>query len=475
MSKRSVIMARSPKRKTSFMCDSCGNDTPKWEGRCSSCGTWNSIVEVNTTAVAAKTGPWFGTSSRVATELSEVSTVESPRMKLSLGEVNRVLGGGIVPASATLVAGDPGIGKSTILLKIAADLSTNVGKAVYVTGEESSEQIKMRADRMGITGDRLYVLPATDLADIMGQLDSVKPSIAIIDSIQTTFTDSVQSEPGSVSQIRECARRLTEWAKVSGTAVLMSGHVTKGGDIAGPRILEHMVDVVLYLEGDPVSEWRLLRAVKNRFGSTNEIGVFEMTEKGLVEVTDPSSAMISMRARDAIGSIVVPILEGSRPLLIEVQALTSPSYLPTPRRVATGFDNNRLLLICAVLARRAGVPLGNQDVIVNITGGVRVSEPAADLGVALAIASSVANAPINQHHAAVGEIGLTGEIRSVSQIGRRVGEASRLGFARCLVPPQVPVENSSANGIDVQYVSTVSDSINAFVPITSKEGGRRSE
>ena len=309
----------------------------------------------------------------------------------------------------------------------------------------------------------------------MGQLDSLRPSVAIIDSIQTTYTDAIQSEPGSVSQIRECARRLTEWAKVSGTAVLMSGHVTMGGDIAGPRILEHMVDVVLYLEGDPVSEWRLLRAVKNRFGSTNEIGVFEMTERGLKEVTDPSSAMISMRSRDAIGSIVVPIIEGSRPLLVEVQALTSPSYLPTPRRVATGFDNNRLLLICAVLARRAGVPLGNQDVIVNITGGVRVSEPAADLGVALAIASSVANAPINQHYAAVGEIGLTGEIRSVSQVGRRVAEASRLGFARCLVPPQVPVENNSANGIDVQYVSTVSDSINAFVPVTTKEGGRRSE
>jgi DNA repair protein RadA/Sms len=355
-------------------------------------------------------------------------------MRPSSGEVARVLGGGVVPGSVVLVAGDPGIGKSTLLLRLCADIAESSGQTLYVSGEESMAQVKIRADRLGISGSGLMLLQSTSLEEVLAELDSLRPVLAVVDSIQTVYDDSLASGAGSVAQIRECTRALTEWSKRSGVPLVLTGHVTKGGDIAGPRVLEHMVDVVLYLEGDPISSWRLLRSVKNRFGATNEVGVLEMAEEGLLDVQDPSQAFLSERREGAAGSVVVATLEGSRPLLVEVQALTNPSVLPAPRRVATGIEINRLLLVCAVLSRRSGMSLANQDVVVNVTGGLRISEPAADLGVALAIASSLKNTPVAPRLAAIGEIGLTGEVRKVPQLQRRVSEVARLGLKRCLVP-----------------------------------------
>ena len=375
-----------------------------------------------------------------------------------------MLGGGIVPGSLTLVAGDPGIGKSTLLLHLAADVSSAEGKTLYVSGEESPAQVKMRADRLGISGRNLYLLSATALGEVFSHLEEHRPALVVLDSVQTIYDESLSSEAGSITQIRECTRTLMEWAKAKSIPIIMSGHVTKGGDIAGPRVLEHIVDVVLYMEGDPVSSWRLLRTNKNRFGSTNELGVFEMTDKGLIEVEDPSKAFLSERRAGAIGSVIVSALEGSRPLLVEIQALTTPSALPTPRRVATGIDFNRLLLVCAVVTRRAGVPLSNQDVIVNVTGGLKLSEPAVDLGLALAIASSLRNAPVDSEVAAIGEVGLSGEVRRVPQLDRRIHEVARLGLKRCLVPGDERRESGSHQGLDTVPVQTLTQAVRACIP-----------
>ena len=453
-------MARS-KAKTVFICDSCGNESPKWEGRCPSCGEWNSLAELRRDRREPRNGPWTGAAALPAQELSQVSTKELPRLQTSSPEVNRVLGGGIVPGSLVLIAGDPGIGKSTLLLRVAADIAATEGQTLYVTGEESMAQVRMRADRLGVTGERLILLQATVLEEVMSHLDKLRPALAVVDSIQTVYDDSLASTVGSVAQIRECARTMMEWAKVQGVPLILTGHVTKGGEIAGPRVLEHMVDVVLYLEGEPISSWRLLRAVKNRFGSTNEVGVFEMADQGLIEVEDPSRTFLSERREDAVGSVVVPTLEGSRPLLVEVQALTNPSLLPTPRRVTTGIDFNRLLLVCAVLTRRAGLSLANQDVVVNVTGGLRIGEPAADLGVALAIISSLRNVPVAPHVAAIGEVGLSGEVRRVSQIQRRIAEVARLGLRECLVPATVGVEGTTQDGLVATPVHTLSQAADA--------------
>ncbi len=428
---RSVIRGRV---KTIFVCESCGNESPKWEGRCPSCRAWNTLVEFRPGRRERRAGSRAPASEVPAQELSQVSVGHLPRLRLSSTEVNRVLGGGIVPGSVVVIAGDPGIGKSTLLLRIAADIAETAGQTLYVSGEESMAQVKMRAERLGIPGRRLVLLQTTALDDVMNHLERSRPVMVVVDSIQAVYDDSLASTAGSVAQIRECTRTLTEWAKVQNVPVILTGHVTKGGEIAGPKALEHMVDVVLYLEGDPISSWRLLRAMKNRFGSTNEVGVFEMAENGLVEVADPSSAFLAERRDGAVGSTVVPVLEGSRPMLVEVQALTSPSILPVPRRIATGIDINRLLLVCAVLTRRAGMSLANHDVVVNVTGGLKITEPAADLGVALAIVSSLRDAPVAPHLAAVGEVGLSGEVRRVPQIQRRVAEVARLGMRQCLVP-----------------------------------------
>ena len=457
-------MARSRAR-TSFVCESCGNESPKWEGRCPWCGEWNTLVEVRQEALGSPHARLAGGSTLPAQELSQVSAEELPRIRLSSGEVDRVLGGGIVPGSVVLIAGDPGIGKSTLLLGVAADIACSVGQTLYVTGEESMAQVRMRADRLGISGKGLLLLQSTALDEVMSHLERSRPVLAMVDSIQTIYDDSLGSTAGSVAQIRECTRTLMGWAKAQGVPLILTGHVTKGGDIAGPRVLEHMVDVVLYMEGDPVSSWRLLRAVKNRFGSTNEIGVFEMADRGLIEVEDPSRAFLSERREGAVGSIVVPTLEGSRPLLVEVQALTSPSALPTPRRVATGIDFNRLLLVSAVLTRRIGVSLANQDVVVNVTGGLRVSDPAADLGVALAIVSSMRNAPLSRQVAAIGEIGLTGEVRSVPQIQRRIAEAARLGLQECLIPAtRQGIDTKDQGGLAITPVGTLAQAVATLMP-----------
>ena len=444
-------MARPTKNRANFVCDACGNETSRWEGRCPSCGEWNTLSEMPVASPGPRRANWTGSSGPEVVRLADISTRESPRIRFSSPEVNRVLGGGMVPGSLTLVAGDPGIGKSTLLLGLAGEAGA-AGTALYATGEESAAQIKMRADRMGVHSDGLYLLAAGSLEQLMANIDSLHPVLVVVDSIQTVHDEAVISEPGSVAQIRECTRALMGRAKATDLPVIISGHVTKSGDIAGPRVMEHMVDVVLQLEGDPVSSWRILRSVKNRFGSTNEVGVFEMTGRGLEDVEDPSAAFISERPAEAPGSVVVATLEGSRPLLVEIQALTSPAVLPAPRRVASGLDFNRMLLVCAVLGRRAGVSLSGQDIVVNVAGGLHVSEPAAALGVALCIASSARDIPLSRGLAAVGEVGLSGEVRSVPQLDRRIQEAARLGLTRLIVPGkerQKPTRNDSLEVVPV--------------------------
>ncbi len=387
-------------------------------------------------------------------------TIEAAdRIPLPLSEFNRVLGGGLVPGSLVLISGDPGIGKSTLLLQASALIAQDKGTVAYISGEETRHQIKLRAKRLGITGDRLYFLAETDLEVILNQVEQLSPSLVVIDSIQSVYLPELGTAPGSITQVRECTLRLMQWAKLSAVSVFIAGHVTKDGTIAGPRILEHIVDVVLYFEGEPFSAYRLLRSVKNRFGSTNEVGVFEMKEQGLVEVDNPSLAFLSQRGEDAKGSVVVATLEGSRPLLVEIQALTNPTSFGQPRRTANGVDFNRLLLVTAVLAQRVGLRLGNQDIIVNVTGGLRIGEPAADLGIALAIASSFRDQVVDPSLVVMGEVGLSGELRAVPQLERRIAEAARLGFRQCLVPKTGARISPSPKDIELVPVSTLREAI----------------
>ena len=381
------------------------------------------------------------------------------RSPIPLLEFNRVLGGGVVHGSLVLMGGEPGIGKSTLLLQVAAVAAATHGRVVYVTGEETLRQIKLRAQRLGIEGNDLFLLSETDLNVILEHVEQLQPGLVIIDSIQTACLPELEGAPGSINQVRQCTLRLMQWAKSGGVPVFITGHVTKEGAIAGPRVLEHIVDVVLYLEGEQFSAYRLLRCVKNRYGSTNEIGVFEMKEKGLLEVENPSNAFLSQRGSEAIGSVVVPVLEGSRPLLVEIQALTNPTSFGLPRRTANGVDFNRLLLVTAVLTRRLGFKLGNQDIMVNVTGGLRIGEPAADLGIALAVASSFRDAGIDPHLAAVGEVGLSGELRAVPQLERRVSEAARLGFKRCLVPKAGGKVSPAPKGVDIIPASSLREAV----------------
>jgi len=426
-----VARIDKPRESTVFVCQQCGKESLKWLGRCPNCQEWNSFVE---TRVAAPTTPHHTSPVSPPQELSQIKTDSHDRFPIPLTEFNRVLGGGIVAGSLVLTAGEPGIGKSTLLLQVSHLITEAPGSVVYVSGEETLRQIKLRSERLKIKGDRLYLLAETDLEVILNQFAQLKPALAVIDSIQTVYLPRLETTPGSITQVRECTLELMRWAKLNATPVFITGHVTKDGAIAGPRVLEHIVDAVLYLEGEPFSSYRLLRCTKNRFGSTNEVGVFEMKSEGLLEVTDPSQALLSRRFSQAIGSVVVPTLEGSRPLLVEIQALTNPTSFGLPRRTANGVDFGRLLLITAVLSRRAGLKLGNQDIIANVTGGLKIGEPAADLGMALAIASSYRDIGADPELVAVGEVGLSGELRPVPQLERRVSEAARLGFKRCLVP-----------------------------------------
>jgi len=447
------------KAQTIFVCQQCGKESIKWLGHCPDCDGWNTFVESLRTA-ASQTATIH--TSNTPRELCQIADEDNPRLSVSMEEFDRVLGGGIVPGSLVLIGGDPGIGKSTLLLQICAIIAHGHKKVLYVTGEESLGQMRLRAKRLGLEGERLFVLSETNFESILAHIQQVSPDLVIIDSIQTVYLDELGGAPGSVGQIRECTMRMMQWAKKANVPVLISGHVTKDGSIAGPRVLEHIVDVVLYLEGDPFSAYRLLRGVKNRFGSTNEVGIFEMKNEGLAEVANPSEVFLSQRSKETIGSAVVPTLEGTRPLLVEIQALTSTTSYGPPRRIANGIDFNRLLLITAVLTKRAGLALGNQDILVNVAGGLKVNEPAADLGIALAIASSLHGVTIDPTLVAIGELGLSGELRAVPQPERRISEAAKLGFKRCILP--LTKRPNAPSSIELISAASVREALRMALP-----------
>ena len=430
------------KSQTQYVCQVCGRTAARPMGRCPKCGEWNTMTEVVVVEDKRAAIRPVGAAPSQPMRLSEIPTDSLERLIAPLEEFNRVLGGGVVPGSVTLVGGDPGIGKSTLLLQVAARMAETVGTVLYVSGEESTRQIKMRADRLGITTDELLLLAETNLEAIVGHLQDVSPKLAIIDSIQTMYMAELQSTAGSVTQVRECAARLQLLAKAGGTAIFLVGHVTKEGVIAGPRVLEHIVDTVLYLEGDRYHTYRILRGVKNRFGATSEVGVFEMRSAGMIEVPNPSEAFLAERVVNAPGSAIVVTMEGTRPLLVEVQALTSPTTSQHPRRTPNGIDFNRMMMLTAVLTRRCNIRLHEHDVFVNVIGGLTVDEPAADLAVAVAIASSARDKPVAADLVCIGEIGLSGELRAVGQISARLREAGKLGFKRALIPRTLrkPVE-----------------------------------
>ena len=422
------------KQKTVFYCTSCGNETPKWQGRCPACGAWNTIeehVEHTASMGRAKSAP-VG-QSRNAQRLCEVDTDSELRFSTGMNELDRVLGGGAVAGSLVLVGGAPGIGKSTLLLQICNSLCSN-RSVLYVSGEESEKQLKLRAQRLSVAPNNLFVLSETRLSDILSSVESIQPDILIIDSIQTIYHEDTDSAPGSVTQVKECTLALMQLSKIQGLTVFVVGHINKDGNIAGPKVLEHMVDCVLYFEGDQNSTYRLLRAAKNRFGSTNEIGVFEMNDSGLVEVPNPSKMLLEGRPEGASGTCVACVMEGTRPVLAEVQALVTKTTFNAPRRTADGFDFNRAALLLAVGEKRGGMKLGIFDAYINVIGGLRLDEPAADLPVLLAVASSYKDQAISGDMAAIGEIGLTGEIRSVSHMNQRLAEVARLGFKHCIIP-----------------------------------------
>ncbi len=427
-----------PKLKTRWICQQCQSVQAKWSGRCPECGEWNSLVEtvVDESKPAARAKTMFMAGNGIAqpTRLGDIAAEHLERIELPIGEFNRVLGGGIVPGSLVLIGGDPGIGKSTLLLEVSAMMSQRYKPVLYVSGEESARQVKLRADRLDVNADDLYLLSETNLNLVIEQARQLKPRLLVVDSIQAVYLDELESTAGSVSQVRECAARLMHLAKGDNIPIFVVGHVTKAGAIAGPRILEHTVDTVLYLEGERFHSYRLLRSVKNRFGSTDEVGVFEMRREGLAEVINPSEAFLAERMIAVPGSTVAVTVEGTRPLLVEVQALTSATTAQLPRRTANGIDPNRLLLLTAVLSKRVGLKLAVQDIFINIVGGMRITEPAVDLAVAVAIASSQRGAPVASDLAIFGEVGLSGELRSVGHSERRLNEAAKLGFKRVLMP-----------------------------------------
>lgn len=415
-----------------YVCQQCSAQSARWAGRCPECGAWNSMLE--SVEESAPVSRFHVATRQTAVSLKHLKSSDYARIVLDGTEFNRALGGGIVPGSVVLLGGDPGIGKSTLLLQASAEIAERVGPVLYVSGEESAEQIKLRADRLGFAPERLLVLSENSLDEIIPQIEAAAPSIVVVDSIQTMYLSGVQSAAGSVAQVRECALALLKIAKSTGRPIFLVGHVTKEGTIAGPRVLEHIVDTVLYLEGDRFQSFRVLRAVKNRFGSTNEVGVFEMRGEGLVEVANPSELLLEELPGNADGSAVAITLEGTRPLLLEVQALTSSTSFGLPRRTATGVELGRLLMLTAVLSKRVGLGLSNQDIYVNVVGGFKIGEPAADLAIATAIASSAKEQPVDPKLALVGEIGLSGELRRVKDLERRLAEAQSLGFSRCIVP-----------------------------------------
>ncbi|GGP15389.1 DNA repair protein RadA [Oceanobacillus neutriphilus] len=449
------------KRKTKFVCQECGYESAKWMGKCPACHQWNTMVEeIEAAAVKGRTGYVSGiTSSQKPEKITSIESKKEPRVTTKMREFNRVLGGGVVLGSLVLIGGDPGIGKSTLLLQISAQLAEKDLPVLYVSGEESTRQTKLRADRLDIKTDKLYVLSETNLMDISRQIEEINPSFVVVDSIQTVFKEEITSAPGSVSQVRECTMELMKIAKTKGIPIFIVGHVTKEGSIAGPRLLEHMVDAVLYFEGERHHTYRILRGVKNRFGSTNEMGIFEMKEEGLREVMNPSEIFLEERSQGAAGSTVVASMEGTRPVLVEIQALISPTSFGNPRRTATGVDHNRVPLLMAVLEKRVGLMLQNQDAYIKVAGGVKLDEPAIDLALAVSIASSFRDQPTKPNDIFIGEVGLTGEIRRVSRIEQRVQESAKLGFKRVICPKNNLDGWNYPAGIEVIGVSNVQEAL----------------
>lgn len=447
------------KAKTIFFCTSCGNESPKWMGRCPGCGAFNTMeehIEKPAPAGRAKAAP-VGQSRR-AQRLREVLSDGEIRFSTGMGELDRVLGGGAVAGSLVLVGGAPGIGKSTLLLQICDQLCKG-RKVLYISGEESERQLKLRAERLKVDPDELFILSETRLSDIVAAAEELQPDILIVDSIQTLYNEENESSPGSVSQVKDCTMSMMQLSKSQGITVFVVGHINKDGNIAGPKVLEHMVDCVLYFEGDPNTSYRLLRAAKNRFGSTNEIGVFEMMDVGLVEVPNPSQMLLEGRPEGASGTCVACVMEGTRPVLAEVQALVSKTTFNVPRRTADGFDFNRAVLLMAVAEKRAGMKLSAFDAYINVIGGLRLDEPGADLPVVLAVASSYRDTPIADDLAAIGEVGLTGEIRSVSHMNQRLAEAARLGFKKCIIPKGGAEKLEIPQGLTVYRVRNLREAI----------------
>ena len=445
-------------KKTIFFCQNCGHEESKWLGQCPACREWNTFVEEKITLVKGAAAGKSVREGEVVT-LSSVRTDGEERIKTDIQELDRVLGGGIVPGSLVLVGGDPGIGKSTLLLQVCQKLSEKKESVLYISGEESLKQIKLRADRMGKFSEDLLLLCETNLETIRQTIERQKPHLAIIDSIQTMYSEEIGSAPGSVSQVREATNTFMQLAKGLGISIFIVGHVTKEGTVAGPRVLEHMVDTVLYFEGDRHASYRILRGVKNRFGSTNEIGVFEMRQTGLEEVANPSEFMLSGKPENASGSVVACSMEGTRPILMEIQALVCASNFGFPRRTAAGTDYNRVNLLMAVLEKRMGLPLSNYDAYVNIAGGIRMNEPAVDLGIVMAIFSSYKNRPVPEDMIVFGEVGLSGEVRAVSMPEQRVSEAKKLGFKTCVIPSVSENAVKNIEGIRVIGVRSVSEAI----------------
>lgn len=450
------------KVKTRYVCQNCGYVSPRYLGRCPNCSEWNTLIEeVEQKSAAVKATPRVtltGTTN-APQKIDTIKISQTPRVDTKNGELNRVLGGGVVPGSMVLIGGDPGIGKSTLLLQVSGSLSGQGGKLLYVSGEESANQIKMRAQRLGVSGSEFYLYPETDMGSILQNIEDLKPDYVIIDSVQTMQMPEVTSAVGSVAQIREVTAALMQVAKTNGITIFIVGHVTKGGAIAGPKILEHMVDTVLYFEGDMHRTYRILRAVKNRFGSTNEIGVFEMRDGGLVEVPNPSEIFLEERLSGATGSAVVVSMEGTRPILAEIQALVTPTAFGNAKRTTTGLDHNRVSLIMAVLEKRAGLLLQNQDAYLKAAGGVKLDEPAIDLAIAMSLVSSYRDQQTAPDDCFIGELGLTGEIRRVTRIDQRIAEAAKLGFKRVFIPQNNLNGLELPTNIDVVGVKTISEAL----------------
>lgn len=453
------------KEKTKFYCTECGNETGKWFGQCPACGAWNTMVEAPAASAAkSKSGTVKASGSSLQNHpkpITELDTRAELRFSTGMGELDRVLGGGAVMGSVVLVGGAPGIGKSTLLLQICGLLKEQL--ILYVSGEESARQLKLRAQRLGVSKDRIYVLAENNLDNVLSAIDDLQPDVVIIDSIQTMYNGDLTSGPGSVSQVKDCTMALMQSAKSQGFSCFVVGHVNKEGAIAGPKVLEHMVDCVLYFEGDRAMNYRILRAAKNRFGSTNEIGVFEMVDDGLVEVPNPSEMLLSGRPQNCPGTCVTCVMEGTRPILAEIQALIAPSGFSGARRTSNGFDYNRAMLLLAVLDKRGGLSLSGCDAYLNVIGGLELDEPAADLAAVLAIASSFRDRVIGNDTTAIGEVGLTGEIRSVSALNQRLTEVARLGFHKCIIPAHVRGEVKAPAGLELIAVRNIREAIDCVL------------